>query len=352
MFLALCASFSNAHAAGRTVVGIDGPAFTLGGRPTYPGNQKLQGLLMNARLVQGIFDDANPATRARWAYPDTGRWDPDRNTREFVAAMPSWRAHGLLAFTLNLQGGSPEGYSKKQPWRNSAFDPAGNLDPAYARRLKLILDRADQLGMVVILGYFYFGQDQLLRDEAAVRRAVTTATRWVLQRGYRNVLVEIANEGDGSAYDHSILQPPRVVELIQLVQATQVQGRRLLVSTSYLGGKVPGPDVVNAADFVLLHGNGVDDPARLRAMIDQVRRGAGFRPKPIVVNEDDHFDFDRPVNHMMAAVDGGASWGYFDPGRSDYRDGFQCPPIDWTISTPRKRAFFAALARLAEVQVP
>ena len=31
-----------------------------------------------------------------------------------------------------------------------------------------IVDRADELGMVVILGYFYFGQDQRLTNEAAV----------------------------------------------------------------------------------------------------------------------------------------------------------------------------------------
>ena len=35
-------------------------------------------------------------------------------------------------------------------------------------RLEAILDRADELGMVAIVGYFYFGQDERLRDEAAV----------------------------------------------------------------------------------------------------------------------------------------------------------------------------------------
>ena len=44
-------------------------------------------------------------------------------------------AHGLLAFTVNLQGGSPEGYSKSQPWENSAIDPDGDLRPAYMKRL-------------------------------------------------------------------------------------------------------------------------------------------------------------------------------------------------------------------------
>ncbi len=68
---------------------------------------------MNSRMVQGIYDDRNPETRDRWKYPDTDKWDAERNTREFIAAMPEWRKHGLLAITLNLQGGSPQGYSKE-----------------------------------------------------------------------------------------------------------------------------------------------------------------------------------------------------------------------------------------------
>src|SRR6202142_4595421 len=121
---------------GHTAVSIVGDEFYLNGRPTCAGRtwngHKIQGLLLNARVVQGIFDDRNTNTVARWAYPDTGKWDADRNTREFIAAMPEWRKHGLLAFTLNLQGGSPEGYSHKgQPWRNSAFASDGSLRADY-----------------------------------------------------------------------------------------------------------------------------------------------------------------------------------------------------------------------------
>ncbi len=36
--------------------------------------------------------------------------------------------------------------------------------------------------MVAIVGYFYFGQDQRVKDEAAVRRAVTNATNWLLEQ--------------------------------------------------------------------------------------------------------------------------------------------------------------------------
>src|SRR6185436_1606891 len=196
---------------------------------------RVEGLLLNSRMVQGIFDDRNTNTAALWAYPDTGKWDAERNTREFIAAMPEWRKNGLLAFTINFQGGSPEGYSSSQPWENSAFNTDGSLRPEFTARLARILDRADELGMVAIVGYFYFGQDERLRDEAAVLRATDEATKWLLDGGWRNVLVEVNNECNVS-YDHAILRPERVTELITRVKSAQRDGRRLLVSTSYGGG--------------------------------------------------------------------------------------------------------------------
>lgn len=93
-----------ARPARKTVVSIQGREFLINGRPTYEGRSfdgmKVQGLLFNSRMVQGIFDDRNSETRGRWNYPD-GAWDPERNTREFIAAMPLWKAKGLLAFTIN-----------------------------------------------------------------------------------------------------------------------------------------------------------------------------------------------------------------------------------------------------------
>jgi hypothetical protein len=32
--------------------------------------------------------------------PDTGNWDPERNLREFLNALPKWREHGVLANIL------------------------------------------------------------------------------------------------------------------------------------------------------------------------------------------------------------------------------------------------------------
>jgi hypothetical protein len=341
----------------KTTVEIRGEAFWINGCPTYQGRRwrgrSIEGLLFNARLVQGIFDDLEPATRSMWAYPDTGRWDPERNTREFLAAMPQWRGHGLLAFTINLQGGSPQGYSRgRQPWHNSALTAQGALRPDFMARLERILDQADELGMVVILGIFYFGQDERLEDEAAVVRGLDAAVDWILDRDYRNVLIEVNNECDVQ-YDHPILQPERVHELIARVRDRSSQrGRRLLAGTSYGGGAIPRPNVVRVSDFLLLHGNGVDNPARIAAMVRETRKVDGYRPMPILFNEDDHFDFDQPSNNLVAAVGESASWGYFDPGANNYRDGYQSPPVRWEINTERKRAFFAKVAEITGTQPP
>ncbi len=370
LLLTVWVAFAGCSNTQCTEVSIRGDMFYINGKPTYEGRywkgNKVEGLLLNARLVQGIFDDENPDTRSTFSYPDTGEWSADRNTNEFVEAMPSWKAHGLNCFTLNLQGGSPTGYGNKN-WINSAFDANGNLKPPYADRLSRILNKADELQMVVILGYFYFGQDQVLKDEAAVKAAVTQATTWILKKGFRNVLVEINNECNSSAYDHPILMPDRVHELITQVQGIEIDGHRLLVSTSYGGRHVPHSNVASIADFILIHGNSrradreeeartgikIPSPVYMQRLHEATRKVPGYRGQPIVNNEDDHYAFDQPENNFKQSIQDYVSWGYFDFRRTgsraeregleeetDIKIGYQSVPVDWSISHPRKKAFF------------
>jgi uncharacterized membrane protein len=51
----------------------------------------IEGLLLNARMVNAIFDDDNPYTRDIWKYPDTTEWNPDRNTNEFISMLPDYQ---------------------------------------------------------------------------------------------------------------------------------------------------------------------------------------------------------------------------------------------------------------------
>lgn len=336
------------HQKRKTTISISGEKFLINDIPTFQGKSwkgyPLEGLLPNSRMVQGIFDDLNKETFPLWYYPDLKTWDAERNTNEFIQKMPTWQKKGLLAFTINLQGGSPQGYSKDQPWENTAIDESGNLRVAYMNRLEKILDRSDELGMVAILGIFYFGQDERIKGEDAVKLAVQNTLKWLSDRRYTNVLIEINNECN-VRYDHTILQPERIHELIEMAKKPSDIGIRYLVSTSYGGGTIPSPAVVKSADFILLHGNGVGNPADIIEMVSKTRKVDGYSPKPIVFNEDDHFDFDKPSNNFIAATSAYASWGYFDYRMKDegFNEGYQSIPVNWGISSERKKGFFDLL---------
>lgn len=339
--------------AQKTIVSIKGENFLINGIPTLQdvvwNGIQMEGLLPNSRMVQGIFDDLNPETILKWNYPDTKKWDPDRNTREFIAAMDAWYAHGLLAFTINLQGGSPEGYSKFQPWENNAFNPDGSLRMKYMDRLEKILDRADELGMVVIVGLFYFGQDERLKNDDAVRNAVDQSITWILEKGHENILIEVANECNNNKYERKIIKQKNIHELINRVKGISKNGRRLLTGTSFNGNTIPTANVVEVSDFILIHGNGVKTPERITEMITEVRSIPEYIPMPIIFNEDDHFDFDKPMNNMIAAFNSHASWGFFDfrMPMEGFEEGYQSVPIDWEINSNRKKAFFSKLKEIA-----
>ena len=374
-------------AKSETTVSIDGQDWLINGVPTHKGREyrgwRIEGLLLNSRMANAIFDDSNPLTQFLWRYPDTGEWDADRNTDEFSGRLAHYRGHGLDAVTVNLQGAAPFGYYRQQlfremldemgvsysddelwaglpgpdsqPWNNSPFGADGSLESsAHLDRLSRILKRTDELGMVVVLGIFYFGQDERLRDEAAVCRAVDETCQWVLENGWRNVVVEINNECNVQRYEHEILQPHRVHELIARAKEHSVGGERLLVGTSYGGGRVPDDSVCGVSDFLMLHGNGVTDPARIANMVVETRVLPSYTPKPIIFTEDDHFNFDEPFNNFTAALSREAGWGYFDPGAGaggqsasgNYSDGYQNIPINWDINTPRKRGFFDLLRKV------
>ena len=217
-------------------------------------------------------------------------------------------------------------------------------------RLAKVIDKADELGMVVILGLFYFGQDERVRDEQAVIASVDAAVDWLIAKRYKNVLIEVNNECDVATYEHAILKPNRVHELVQRVkQRSSERAHPILAGTSYKGGAIPLPNVVKVSDFVLLHGNGVTDPKRITEMVEQTRGVEGYRSVPILFNEDDHFNFDQSENNFSAAVQAYASWGYFDFRMKDenFDEGYQSVPVNWTTSSMRKEGFFTLLNQIS-----
>ena len=85
-------------------------------------------------------------------------------------------------------------------------------------------------------------------------------------------------------------------------------------------------------------------------MVRETRKVDGYHPVPILFNEDDHFDFEQVQNNMVAAISQYASWGYFDYRFLDegFDEGYQSVPVNWGISSARKRGFFNKVREITQ----
>lgn len=266
---------------------VDGK-WRLNGAPTYPG-APAEGLLMNARMVNAVFEDTRKA-----------EFDPDANTTRFLAHLDDYVRHGLRAFTLNLQGGMP-GYEGAL---NTAFEPDGSLRDEYLRRVGRVVEACDRCGAVVILGCYYQRQDERLRDEDAVRSGVRRVAEWIRRNGFTNVVLEIANEFGHPGFNHRILRTPEgQAELIRLAKQA---APGLQVSTSGLGDGTLPDAAARASDFLLVHFNSTpleEIPRRIAAL-------RKYR-KPIVCNEDEKVG-EAGARAAELCVVNGASWGLME----------------------------------------
>jgi hypothetical protein len=112
------------------------------------------------------------------------------------------------------------------------------------------------------------------------------------------------------------------------------------------------------------HGNGLRDDV-LGRELESLRRRKFFElnPKPILINEDS-----TGIPNLEASWRRYVSWGYYDQGfngesrahdlwvpempypprEANVADlsGYQTVPVNWTINTPRKKAFFGRVAEI------
>lgn len=358
-------------------------SFYQGGAPTYTAgagfpraDERLAGLLLNHRVINGIFDDLSDTHdydgdgRDDWAYPDTGRWDPERNTDLFVQAMPFWREHGVIAFTIGLQGGNP--FISSPPPKGlsveavdaSAFAPDGSLRPAFMARLGRILDQAKKLDMVPIVNYFYQGANRRVREEC-IEAAIENATLWLLERGSgaQGLIIDLANECPSGRY-WPALQLPHIHNLIYYLKDTVdlysnrtgreqhvYVGASLLPPYSIPENIARIPDAfLRAVDLLLPHGNKLST-AQIREGISALRERAyvvSGKMLPIVFNEDIQEtpqdlsqDSGGDLEHLQVCIEEHVSWGNL------IRSHQRVPCLDWAGGTAVQRAWFERTRQLA-----
>jgi hypothetical protein len=344
-------------------------------RKTYSDSQyrgQARGKLMNLRLAQALFDD-------EWLFEHP--FDPARNTDRVIEALDFYQRHGVLAINVSLQGGNP-GYSKEanginrengarfgrnRGLRVSAFRPDGSLKPEWMARLEKLLRAAGQRQMAVILMYFYQGQDEVLDSPEAIEAAARNATDWLIEKKFRNVIIDVANEWDllGNRWDHDEYIPQNIAGLVERIRE-RFQVRRadfaLPIGASTAGRMMFPASMVEMCDVVLLHGNG-------RTPAEKIERARQYRDyeRPLLMNEDDNgrettrANFAKETASCDAFFHNGAGWGYM-PWVQAQRFPFRFLPAstaEFTDQTPvleRDLAYFHAvldhMARLVLRKAP
>jgi hypothetical protein len=293
-----------------------------GWRKTYTGSgyrPEAAGRLMNLRIAQALFHDEWMTERP---------FHPGRHTDRVIRALDGYRAHGIMAITVSLQGGNMayerEGGIKRTrsyklgPEKGahvSAFRPDGSLKPEWMKRCLKLARELDRRGMILNLAYLYAHQDELFESTAAIERAVTAATDWLIDNNVRNVIIEIANEVDNAAWDHDRYVPQSTDKLIEIersrFKAKNAPFRLPVTASSQRLAFLP---VQRNADLTATHGNHLS-PADKQRMVRALAENQDV-PGPVYINEDDN-GRESTLAHLAAELascdavwSAGGSWGY------------------------------------------
>lgn len=283
--------------------------------------RQAQGKLMNLRLAQALFHD-------EWMKEQP--FDPDRNTDRVIEALDVYRRHGVLMIAVSLQG-AEAGYDPKingisrangykyGPQKGtsvSAFRPDGSLKPEWMGRLERLLRAADSKGMIVNLLFFYQGQDEQFDSNEAIYAAARNATDWLIEKDFRNVLIDVANEWDlsGNRWDLDYFIPKNIIGLMEAIRERfeKRHADYVLPVSASSDGRMAYPDsLAKAADYVLIHGNG-RKPEEKAARASQLRDV----PRPVLMNEDDNgrastaANLEKELASCDALFEKAAGWGY------------------------------------------
>jgi hypothetical protein len=314
----------------KTSLKINGDRFLINDHLVYseiPESPKsVHGLLMNARFIQGIFDDkADPSRFARFGWDS---WDPDRHTDEMIRALPEWYSYGLRAITVGLQGGMPVFTIENSTIDNNPFGSDG-IDPAYLRRLDRVIRAADDLGMIVIVSILYQGQSLRLPDGAAVRNAIRRTSAWLKDQAYTNIIIEVANEHTvGDFRKRPLVYDPEGITTLMEIARDASGGMPVGASG---GGAECQREVAEGSDVILIHGNTArrQDYYRLVKWVQSWKLN-----KPVVCNEDSPC-----FTQLDVAYHTGTSWGYYNNLTK------QEPPADWGVANAEDLFFARRMAR-------
>jgi hypothetical protein len=116
----------------------------------------------------------------------------DGTTKQLIDRLDEFKSYGVNTVSVFFMGsrfGDVKGYR-----------PDGSLDDVYAGRMGRIIEAADRRGMIVLVGCLYWSTSRAKEElghwtQAEAERAVGNTVQWLKERDYRNVFVDVDNEG-------------------------------------------------------------------------------------------------------------------------------------------------------------
>jgi hypothetical protein len=151
-------------------------------------------------------------------------------TDELIGNLNLFAGYGINTVSVFFQGsrfGDVKGYRED-----------ATLDPVYAARMGRIIEAAAERAMVVLVGCLYWGTSRAKWEhwtQAEANAAVRNTVQWLVDHDYRNVFVDVDNEGmalRGAGFDNRAL-----------VRAGKAVDPTIMIATNYHGDPPPEADL-------------------------------------------------------------------------------------------------------------
>jgi hypothetical protein len=160
----------------------------------------------------------------------------DAKTKELIDHLDKFASYGVNTIGVYFQGsrfGDVKGYNED-----------GSLNPVYAKRMGRIIEAADHRGMIILVGCLYWGNSKGKWDswtQKEANAAVASTVRWLQQHDYRNVFVDVDNEG--------MARRAKKFDNRSMLTAGKAVSPTVMIATNYKGD--PPPE----ADLAIHHSN-------------------------------------------------------------------------------------------------
>jgi hypothetical protein len=233
----------------------------------------------------------------------------------------------------------------------SAFLPNGDLDPAWLARLERLLTETNKRGMIVCLTYFTPGQDEVLESDQAIVTAARNMTGWLIEKDFRNVIINIADAWDAQgAWDHADFVSRNIANLVIDNRDLFNHAEFTLPIGAAAGESLSYPSsLARICDVVLLHGNRAGGADKLRAIVNLAEAD-----RPVILIEDpptttpDQDMLERTKAAIASTLESPGGWALI-PGRLSYDFPFAYSPAATAVEPGAGGYFRALLEGIAEV---